>query len=50
MLQVQVIREQKQAVINGLQKRGLKEVETALDTIINLDNKRKETQGRREEV
>ncbi len=50
MLQVQVIREQKQAVINGLQKRGLKEVETALDTIINLDNKRKETQRKQDDL
>ncbi|MCE2734494.1 MAG: serine--tRNA ligase [Chryseotalea sp.] len=50
MLQVQVIREQKQAVINGLQKRGLKGVETALDTIINLDNKRKETQRKQDDL
>ncbi len=50
MLQVQVIREQKQAVIAGLQKRGLKDVEAALDTIINLDNKRKETQRKQDDL
>jgi len=50
MLQVQVIREQKQAVINGLQKRGLKEIEASLDTIINLDNKRKETQRKQDDL
>jgi seryl-tRNA synthetase len=50
MLQVQVIREQKQAVITGLQKRGLKDIETSLDTIINLDNKRKETQRKQDDL
>jgi seryl-tRNA synthetase len=44
MLQVTAIREQKDKVIAGLKKRGLKNVEELIDTAISLDAKRKDTQ------
>ncbi len=44
MLQVATIREQKEKVIAGLKKRGLKNVEELIDIAIDLDGKRKDTQ------
>src|SRR5688500_20124996 len=44
MLQVSVIREQREKVIQGLKKRRLKNIEGSLDTILSLDQKRKNTQ------
>lgn len=44
MLQVSVIREQKEKVIEGLKKRGLKNVEESVDAILKLDLKRRQTQ------
>ena len=44
MLQVAYIREQRDKVIAGLQKRGLGNVEELIDHAIVLDKNRKETQ------
>jgi seryl-tRNA synthetase len=44
MLQVSVIREDKDKVISGLKKRRIKNIETTLDTILSLDQKRRQTQ------
>jgi seryl-tRNA synthetase len=44
MLQVSVIREDKEKVITGLKKRRLKGVETTLESILSLDQKRRQTQ------
>jgi seryl-tRNA synthetase len=44
MLQVSVIRDEKEKIIKGLQKRRLKGIEQSLDTILSLDQKRRQTQ------
>lgn len=44
MLQVSLIREQKEKVIEGLKKRRLKNVEESVDAILKLDLKRRQTQ------
>ncbi len=44
MLQVSVIRDDKQKVIQGLKKRRFKSIEETLDTVLSLDQKRKQTQ------
>jgi seryl-tRNA synthetase len=44
MLQVSVIREEKEKIITGLQKRGLKNIDETLNTILSLDQKRRQTQ------
>jgi seryl-tRNA synthetase len=44
MLQVSVIRDDKQKVIQGLKKRRFKGIEETLDAILSLDQKRKQTQ------
>src|SRR5688500_732408 len=48
MLQVSVIREQREKVIQGLKKRRLKNIEGSLDNILSLDQKRKNTQQRQD--
>ena len=44
MLQVTTIREQKEKIIAGLKKRGMKNVEELISTALDLDTKRKDTQ------
>lgn len=45
MLEIQILREQKQRVLNGLKKRGLSEERLAvIDQVIALDDRRKEIQ------
>ncbi|HYC83652.1 MAG TPA: serine--tRNA ligase, partial [Chryseosolibacter sp.] len=44
MLQVSVIREEKEKVIQGLKKRRLKNIEETIDKILSLDQKRRQTQ------
>jgi len=44
MLQVSIIREEKEKVIQGLKKRGLQNVEQSIEEILNLDKKRRQTQ------
>lgn len=44
MLQLQVIRENKDQVLEGLGKRGLKNAIQLVDSVIEIDTKRKETQ------
>jgi seryl-tRNA synthetase len=44
MLQVSVIRDEKEKVITGLKKRRIKNVEETLDKILSLDQKRRQTQ------
>jgi seryl-tRNA synthetase len=44
MLQVSSIREEKEKVIKGLRKRRIKNVEESIETILDLDLKRRQTQ------
>lgn len=44
MLQVSTIREEKEKVIQGLKKRGLRNVEQTVEAILELDKKRRQTQ------
>ena len=44
MLQVSIIREEKEKVIQGLKKRGVKHVEESIEGILSLDLKRRQTQ------
>jgi seryl-tRNA synthetase len=50
MLQVAVIRDQKEKIITGLKKRGLKDVESVLDKILSLDQKRRDTQRTQDDL
>ncbi|HEX8041403.1 MAG TPA: serine--tRNA ligase [Chryseosolibacter sp.] len=44
MLQVSIIREEKEKVIQGLKKRGIQKPEESIETILNLDLKRRQAQ------
>src|SRR5688500_12567358 len=44
MLQVSLIREEKEKVIHGLKKRRLQKVEESVEGVLNLDLKRRQTQ------
>lgn len=50
MLQVAHIREQREKVIAGLKKRGLKDVEELLDKVIKLDDDRKDYQQKADDL
>jgi seryl-tRNA synthetase len=50
MLQVTHIRDQREKVVAGLKKRGLKDVEELIDQAITLDNKRKDTQKQADDL
>jgi seryl-tRNA synthetase len=50
MLQVATIREQRDKVITGLKKRGLKNVEELIDKAIALDNNRKDVQKQADDL
>jgi seryl-tRNA synthetase len=50
MLQVSTIREQKEKVIIGLKKRGLKDIETLLANVIKLDDARKDYQQQADDL
>jgi seryl-tRNA synthetase len=50
MLQVATIREQREKVITGLKKRGLKNVEDLIDKAIALDTNRKDVQKQADDL
>jgi seryl-tRNA synthetase len=50
MLQVSVVREERDKVIRGLKKRRIKNIEETLDAILSLDQKRKQTQQQQDNL
>lgn len=50
MLQVSIVREEKEKVIQGLKKRRIKNVEESIETILNLDLKRRQTQQQQDSL
>jgi seryl-tRNA synthetase len=50
MLQVSVIREQKEKIIEGLRKRGLSSIDQTIEAVVALDQKRKDIQKRQDEL
>lgn len=50
MLQVNVIREQKEKIIEGLRKRGLHSIDSTIDQVLILDQQRKETQRKQDDL
>jgi seryl-tRNA synthetase len=50
MLQVSTIREEKEKVIAGLKKRRIKGIEQTLDSILSLDQKRRQTQQQQDSL
>ena len=50
MLQIHVVRDQREKVLQGLKKRRLKEAEALVDKALSIDQKRKDTQRRNDEV
>lgn len=50
MLQVNTIRENKEKIIEGLKKRGIKNVEELLLTVLEVDQQRKDTQKRLDDL
>lgn len=50
MLQVSFIREQKDRIIQGLAKRRFKNIETVIGQVLSLDQKRRDTQRRQDDL
>ena len=50
MLQIHIVRDQREKVIRGLKKRRLKDAEVLVDKALALDQKRKDIQQRHDEV
>ncbi len=50
MLQVNVIREQKEKVIEGLRKRGLQSINETIEQVLQLDTQRKELQRKQDDL
>jgi seryl-tRNA synthetase len=50
MLQIHIVRDQRERVIRGLKKRRLKDAEALVDKALTLDQKRKDTQRMTDEV
>src|SRR5258708_26154430 len=50
MVQIHIVREQREKVIQGLKKRKLKDAEVLVDTALALDQKRKDVQRRNDAV
>jgi seryl-tRNA synthetase len=50
MLQVSVIRDEKEKIIKGLQKRRLKNIDQSLDNILSWDQKRRQTQQQQDNL
>jgi seryl-tRNA synthetase len=50
MLQLSVIREQKEKVIEGLRKRGLPAIDVTIEQVIALDQQRKDTQKKQDDL
>jgi len=50
MLQVATIRDEKEKVIQALKKRRLKNIEETIENILSLDQKRKQTQRRQDDL
>src|SRR5688572_22679086 len=50
MLQVNVIREQKEKVKEGLRKRGLQSMDNTIDQVLTLDQQRKDTQRKQDDL
>jgi seryl-tRNA synthetase len=44
MLQVSVIRDEKERIINGLQKRRIKNIDSTIESVLAVDQKRRQTQ------
>ena len=50
MLQIHVVREDREKIIQGLKKRRLKDAEVLIDKAIALDQKRRETQRHNDDL
>src|SRR5258705_5276745 len=50
MLQIHIVRDQRENVIRGLKKRRLKDAEALVDKALALDQKRKDTQRKNDEI
>ena len=50
MLQVATIREEKEKTIQGLKKRRLKNIEETIENVLTIDQKRKETQRKQDDL
>ena len=50
MLQIHVVREDREKIIQGLKKRRLKDAEILIDKAIALDQKRRETQRHNDDL
>jgi len=50
MLQVATIREEKDRIINGLKKRRFKNIEPTIESVLALDQKRKQTQRQQDDL
>jgi seryl-tRNA synthetase len=50
MLQVNVLREQREKIIDGLRKRGLQSIDITIDQVLVLDQQRKETQRKQDDL
>jgi seryl-tRNA synthetase len=50
MLQVSVIRDEKDRIIKGLQKRRIKNIESTIDSVLALDQKRRQTQQQQDSL
>ncbi|MBX2968731.1 MAG: serine--tRNA ligase [Cyclobacteriaceae bacterium] len=50
MLQVSILREQRDRIIKGLEKRRLKDAATLVDQVINLDQSRRDTQKQADDL
>lgn len=50
MLQLSVIREQKEKIIEGLRKRGLHSIDKTIEEVISIDQQRKDTQKKQDDL
>lgn len=50
MLQVATIREEKEKIIQGLKKRRLKNIEETIENVLTIDQKRKQTQRKQDDL
>jgi seryl-tRNA synthetase len=50
MLQVATIREEKERIVQGLKKKRFKNIEESIETVLSLDQKRKQTQRQQDDL
>lgn len=50
MLQINIIREQKNRVLNALKKRNIKDADALIEKVLNLDSLRRQTQADHDEI